>query len=604
MTAIITKLKSSKLTHKFASISWWISLIAAASSPAIAIDMPKLPVLQNVGVVPLVIEEPEGHDPKLEQPLEQIGTQFPKVVRDSHRFRVINDEVVSDLWKDAKGRKELQEEYEISALIGATAVPQSDVVTVVARIMDPELKIFIQEQDRIPTDWLLAASSAKIKDRLEQLVFSLFNRIPVDVSVTSVVGSFITISGGSEQGVLPGDRLDLQRIRVKALHPANGSWLGFDAKKLGTAEVVDVKTHNSVARLIGQSHDRAIEIGDGAKIPAIRSRNRFARLAQEDGFKDSRDPKTVIMPPVYLGESATSTALASKPGAKQPEPTRDTSPRISNDITGPETRENRVDATAPETTPLTAESDTQAPTPRPTEADDPGDEISFIDRLKSPQNKWLDDIHAYFGPHWWSVRGPVNASGKFPLWLLNSAGVGVTRTLVYKIKTGFGGGALFGQTSKGNFIGYDGNAKLYWEDVIPSESGFVSWWHLGGYASLSGLSVSREKFGGGDWLRGGVFAGLGGSLTATVMESNKYDWFADFAILPLNLGRFGYGGKQQLVESAFGTRFTLGAYIREEAEPIQWGGAVDISDERLTLKNSRRPHMSDYRLKLLAKYSF
>jgi hypothetical protein len=593
-------------------------LIPQAAQSAVA---PKLPVLQNVGVVPLSVEEPEGHDPKLEGVLERIGERFPEVVRNSRRFRVVNDEVVADLWKAPKGRQELVSEYEVHALVGLTAAPQSDVVTLTARVMDPELKTLVHEQDRVPRDWLLAEDSEALEDRLEKLVFALFNRIPVDVSVTSVQGPYITISGGAEQGVQAGDKVDLQRVQVKALHPANGAWLGFDARKLGTAEVLEVKSHNSVARLIGQSHDNAVEVGDGARIPAIRSRNKFARLAQEEGFKDAGEQSAVIVPPVYLGEPPVRKPLTPKGGLKKPAPVA--APAKKKDLAW---HESEAEGGTPAAPHAGGEEDEEQPAPTaaavagqtqpagaPPQEEDAG-EGSILDKLKSPQDKWIDDVHVYVGPHWWSVRGPVNSSGKFPLWLLNSVGVGITRTIFYKIKVGFGGGALFGQTDKGSFVGYDGNGRIYWEDAIESETGFLSWWHLGGYASLSGLSVTKERYGGGDWLRGGVFFGLGGSIVTGTGDGggagggyargNAYDWFADMAVMPLNIGRFGYGGKQQLVESAFGTRFGLGAYLRDDPGVVQWGGAVEISDERLTLKNSRRPHMTDYRLKLLAKYAF
>lgn len=600
-------------------------LIPQAAQSAVA---PKLPVLQNVGVVPLSVEEPEGHDPKLEGVIERIGERFPEVVRNSRRFRVVNDELVADLWKAPKGRQELVSEFEVHALVGLTAAPQSDVVTLTARVMDPELRTLVHEQDRVPRDWLLAEGSEALEDRLEKLVFALFNRIPVDVSVTSVQGPFITISGGAEQGVQAGDKVDLQRVKVKALHPANGTWLGFDARKLATAEVIEVKSHNSVAKLTGQSHDNAVEVGDGARIPAIRSRNKFARLAEAEGFKDAGEQSAVIVPPVYLGEPPVKKPLTPKGGLKKPAPTPAPMPvpAKKKDLAW---HESEADEGTPATPPAGAEEDEEQPAPAPAPAPaavagptqpegapppEEDGEGSILDKLKSPQDKWIDDVHVYVGPHWWSVRGPVNSSGKFPLWLFNSVGLGITRTIFYKIKVGFGGGALVGQTDKGGFVGYDGNGRIYWEDAIESETGFLSWWHLGGYASLSGLSVTKERYGGGDWLRGGIFFGLGGSIVTGAsddgpagdgkIQGNAYDWFADVAVMPLNIGRFGYGGKQQLVESAFGTRFGLGAYLRDEPGVVQWGGAVEISDERLTLKNSRRPHMTDYRLKLLAKYAF
>ena len=117
------------------------------------------------------------------------------------------------------------------------------------------------------------------------------------------------------------------------------------------------------------------------------------------------------------------------------------------------------------------------------------------------------------------------------------------------------------------------------------------------------MSVPKGKYGGGDWIRGGGFGGLGGSIHAG-SAADRYDWFGEFSLMPLNIGRLGYDNGRKVVESAFGYRISIGAFQYQPARIIQWGGAIELSDERQTLKNGQRPHFTDTSLKAMAKYAF
>lgn len=582
-----------------------VFFLSTSRANALPEPPPRLPILTNLGVIPPTIEEPEGHDPKNEDKLAQISDHFAKIVAKSARFRLINDDVVADLWKNQKGREELVSEYELHAFASLTVSVYSDTVMFTSRLSDPELKTLLQEQMRISKDELRTASIDAIDDKVESLFFSLINRIPVDANITSIQGAYVTVSAGSEQGIMLGDELDIQRNYIKSLHPANQTWLEFSAKKIGKASIIDVNSKNSVGRLTSLIDDGALEVGDGVRINNIYSRLKFSRIPKGNQLKETRDATSAIVPPVYL-ESQNSKFHEKESTIEQTKNLSETT--LNQDQKSKSLGVNDNLAKKEISTNTDSQSFLDEGTAK-AETDESKSSTSFadiFDRLKSPQDKWLDDVEILFGPHWWSVKGPANASGKFPLWLINSLGLDITRTIVYKIKVGFGGSGYFGQTTQGNYAGYDGNARLYWEDSFGNSNEFISWWRFGGYGSLNGVSVSRERFGGGDWLRGGMFAATGGKVSLVNFDSSggSYDWFGEFAMLPLNIGRFGYSGKQYLIESAFGTRFTLGGYQHQNTGSIRWGGAIDISDDRLTLKNSRRPHLTDYRLKVLAKYSF
>ncbi len=591
----ITKLrKCRRPTAWFLVIGLWFmaGLGQAATAP-----LPKLPVIQQVGVIPV---QWEGE--ALSAGRAAVDSTFAQVVRDSRRFRVLNDDLISQTWSTAEGRQELKDQFELQGFVSLTAAPRSDTVRLTARLMDANLKTNLLESDTVTVDWLANAQDSAVKDRLERLVFRLFNRIPVDVSVTSVQGSYVTLSGGADQGIEAGDKVDLVRAEIKALHPANGTWLEFQKQNLGTAQIIEVKTYTSVAKLTGQTYDNAVQVADGARIGAIASRVKFARLAQNEGFKDAGNQDTIVVPPLYNG------APPPKPQApvkqpinapNQPPPTSQQQPTYSQQQQ--QQPEESVDQPAPQAKPQQqAQSGDSANDPAVGQPDDNGPTLWDDVASDATSHRMIDEIVGHAGPTWWSVKGPTNQAGKFPIWLLNSVGAGVTRTMLFKFKTAFGGGFLFGNTNDGKYYGYDSYAKLYWEDVLALD-GFLRGWRAGGIATFSGVGMKDGDYGGGDWIRGGFYGGLFG-VVAAGDGGQTYDWFASFGITPLNIGRIGYDGGRKVVESAFGTKIEAGAYQHQPPRTIQWGGGVEYTDERQTLKNGRRPHLTNYSINVLAKY--
>ena len=570
------------------------TLLTAAS--AFGAAAPKLPVIQQVGVVPV---QWEGEDGGLAAAQQNLSDALPKAVRAARRFRVLSDDLVAGLWQDGAGRKELSGEFELHAFTSLTAAPRGDVVTLTARLLDQNLKTLLIESDTVKRDWLAAADGDASYGAVEKLVFRLYNRIPVDVSVTSVQGAYITLSGGQEQGIEIGDNVDLVRATIRSVHPANGSWLEFGKQPLGTAQVIETKSHTSVAKLIKLTVENAVEVGDGARIPAIAGRAKFARVPGDEGLKDSGDPNTIIVPPLYQGGQpvAKPAVKPAAPVAAVPPPPTDGSYVAQNDPAPPTSSE-----TAAQETPPADQSGSQPPPADGATTDENfWDQVSFGDMVP---DKFVDDMTIYTGPQWWSVKSrDFSSSGRFPWWLVNHVGVSVTRTLFFKIKVGFGGGLLLGQTAKGNYIGYDSHARIYWEDQLNIADGLITGWHAGGHSSFSGINVTKENYGGGDWVRGGGFGGLFGTIHAGP-ANDRYDWFGDIAVMPLNIGRIGYNGGRQVVESSFGWDLSLGAFMYAPPGAVQFGGGFDLGSEVQTLKNGKRPTINEYAIKAMAKVSF
>ena len=553
----------------------------------------KLPVLQQVGVIPVQWDKQTEGSFQLEQSRRNFEEAVFEAARNARRFRILNNDLVAGMWSDSKGRQELASQFELSAYLSVGSANRDETLDITARLLDPDLKTLLLETDSFSTTWFLQASKKDLTDKAEALVFRVFNRIPVDVSVTSIQGQYVTLSGGSEQGIANGDSVDLIRAKINGLHPANGTWLTFSQTPVGKAKVIDVKKFSSVARLTELIKEGSVEVGDGAKIPAIATRVKFARTERKDEIVDAGPSSgTIVVPPLYTQQpsvtveakptpSPASSFQEEKKMTQKPEPEKKKKPEPEQDLEEVEEVEEQ-------------------PKQEPEPEKDTGPSLWKNVATGVTSQKPIDSITIYSGPQWWSIKTKqASSSGKFPVYILNSLGAQVSRTLLFKIKTDFGAGLIFGNTPHSSYAGYTSFGNMYWEDDLIVGNGFIKKWRGGGYASFSGISVSKGPYGGGDWVRGGGFLGFNGSFAAV----ETYDWFAEYAIMPLNIGRVGFSGKRQSVESSFGMKLSFGAFQGQQTGALLYGGGIELGNERMTLSNGSRPQVSDWAIKFMAKYS-
>ena len=274
-----------------------------------------LPILKTIGVIPVQVQHTMDFPLEWNKPIAFISESFSNVVRNTQRFRVLNDDVVADLWKNQAGRKDLATRFEMDAFVALTITPRDDVVRFVMRLIAPDLsENYLVEEDSISQVWLATAEDEVIENYLKDLTFRLINRIPIDVFVTSLQGPYITLSGGENQNIFPGDTITLFDTKITAVHPANGSWISYAQKRLGKARIIESKKLASVAEITSLSYEGAISLGSGAKIDALNSRIRFHRAAAQPEFRSNK-ASVLVTPQAPAGKTGSGT-VADQPGTK------------------------------------------------------------------------------------------------------------------------------------------------------------------------------------------------------------------------------------------------------------------------------------------------
>lgn len=566
-------------------------LVVLGASAAMGAQAPRrlrLPVLHNLGVIPVQWVGGDGwqDDAAL---VEKVETYFPEVVRASRRFRVISDELVSGLWSSPAGREELRTEYELQGYMNLSVQRSGDVVMLAASLLGPKLDLYLTETETVPRLSMTVSDEARLRGVLEHLVFRVINRIPTDVHVTSLQGRFVTLTGGREQDVRAGDQVEIWRVVLASVHPANGSWLEFDHQKLGRAKVVQVNEHTSVAEMTELAYDGAIAQGDGARVPAIAGRRKFA-LVEEHALaaREAERARGVV------------SAIPAE---------RILGPRLAEAVAEDETGDARGDAEGDEENAggLTVSSDGKRALPGFLERSsdllmDTGQSfasgtLSLVDRVIG-----INKIHTWGGTRVWSVSGAASTGGKFPLWLLNHFGIGAGSELWPRVFLMSGAHFGFGATRHGgSFTSYGAQSTGYYQGDAFGDGMALGYWFAGARLRLQGLGVGQEVFGGGDWLEVGGVAGLKGK--APIGES-IVDWTTEVGVTPMVVGRIGYGGKMRTVRSSLGWDLGVEGIQQGVIRDFEWGMRVGYGNQSLYLSDGKELGLGTYEILGIARFRF
>jgi hypothetical protein len=533
----------------------------------------RLPNIRQVAIVPVYWQGnfPESH--RFTQSKKHIDANFSKLVRNSKRFVFGNDVLTADLWSTPEGRQQLAEEYEIDAMVNLTVTGQGDTMRWTVRLLHPSMRNYLTESETMPFNWLLAATDEDVDQRLQNLLFRMLNRFPVDVYVTSIQGRYLTLSSGTEQNIFEGDDLSFYQTSVRTQHPADGSWLNFDQKLLGKAKVIESKTHSAIAQITALSYADAIRVGDGAKVEAIATRRAFQQKIKDEPFY------TPVTPDSPLVEARP------VPGAV-PEPLPRDPPRVADNKV--ETPESQVQAP-----PLPPE---PVPAPNPVMPPDSGEEagdmlpIAFKTVEFQAQNENL------------SVSGAAKASSQFPIYLLNRVDLAATQDITSEVEGIARAHMRFGSTKNGSYFGFGlGFEPLYRLPMRTVMMPSLDRVMVGALVSFESLAVSGEKFGGWDTISIGPSVHLQGSYHVVSMAQN-FDYDVSGRLTPIDIGEVGVSGKKRKISDSFTLDLEANVIQKQKAQDWEWGamlgystgtwnlskGSIDISSLRIGLAGRMR----------------
>jgi hypothetical protein len=540
------------------------TIMAADATPKKAAPFP---VLSYAGVIPVQWAKDDSWQ-DLGASRKMIDQEFPSAVKDSRRFSMLNDELVASMWRSPAGRKELESDYELNAFLSLDVTARGDMVILTTRLLSPRLETRLQESDVIARRWFLEATRDQAAARLTDLVQRMINRLPVDISVTSVNGAYVTFSGGEEQGIKAGQKFDVLASQISALHPANGSWMSFSSFKTGTVEIIELKSRSSIGRIVSLTHDGAIKPGQGIRVEDISGRNRFART-EEVASEEVPSP------------AQAASASPAKETPKTPEPLPTSKPA-----------EQKLDASAAPN-PAAEEKKPEPPKDAPPPTD------NFTARLM-PKGS---ELRTWLGMRMWSISGSASAAAGLPLWIMNSGGADIFRKFSDTIDYHYGLDLGYGPTKAGSFLGYNlhggGRWHMYMRDVLPGADDV----YFGLLTSLASTSISGESSGGYSLNMVRLTIGVHGWAKPDFI-GDKVEWTGELFYPLYYSGEFGVKGTYRAITSGSSLAFRVGGYVGERpADGWQYGAAFDYEGTSWSLEKSKTAEFSVIGLSLLARRS-
>jgi hypothetical protein len=542
----------------------------------------QLPILYYAGVIPVQWEKNaswrELHDAR-----KLIDSEFSPAVRASNRFVFLNDDVTRSLWSSDSGRKELENDYELSAFVSLDVASRGDMIVLTTRLLSPKLQTRLQESDIIPRNALLNAKKEQITGRLTDLVLRMINRLPVDAHITSLNGGYVTLSGGTDQGVKVGDKYDVLDATVSSMHPVNGGWLKFNTMRTGSIEIIEVKSRSAIAKIASLAKDNGVKAGQGVRIQDISGRSRFA-AADAKATKPSEVTKTD--PAV-----APSAPVETKPAQS----------------TQPEDNANLAKAAkVPPTPPTTSDSASQA-------AQTPGSEDRTPSVVKLKENGPSTDnftarimpkgseMRTWAGMRMWSVSGSASAKATLPVWLVNAAAADIYREFSDTIDFNYGVDFGYGPTGDGSFFSYNlhsaGRWHMFMKDLLPGADDV----YFGLVASFSSASITGETSGGWDMTMMRFTMGVHGWAKPEFI-GEKIEWTGEVFYPLYYSGQFGVKGVFREIISGSTMAYRVGMYVGERpSQGWQYGAAFDFEDNSWSLKTNKKATLSSIGLLALAR---
>ncbi len=540
------QLKKSKIFTTICVLALWS--LSSTLAKAQTSNKQGLPVFHNVGVLPLQVDSSRMSTRGLELVIKTFDRSFSKAVRESGRFDVLEDELIASFWKSPTERRTLVQDYDVSAFLSLTLVPSEDAHLLIARILNTDLNILLQETDNLASTAIHDDDVSAIAPKVRELCFRLFNRLPVDISVRSIQGKYITLSGGTQQGLSIGEELNLVRPIVHSTNPANNAWTDFESPLIGHAKIIEVKETTSIGEITQLLRPNDIKIGDGA---------RSDRIASRIFFKEN------TLPPGLPASVQQAVAVSETP------------PKMT---------------TPPPIKPKVVES---SKTPTPPEEVFLSKQFRFVGQYA---RKVSEGFSLYVGQEGWYYNGPSSTQSKLRYYIpLNMLGFDFTGRIADQVLYSYGLSLSYDTTKRnGTYSAYDLHFRAYWEEPFPIFQDVARFnWSYGVEPALVGLRVNHEQFGGYDLFELRPFIGVNGSLEPLL----PYRWLSEFSFIPYENGKIGYQGKLRRVSAAWGWRTTAGVFYAPAPKGVQIGASFTYGRTKLTDSKSIHEEFSHYMMK-------
>ena len=575
------------ISRKFRIILSAIFMLSLAqhSADAAAQSSGELPTLYYVGIIP--VQWGKKADWKnLADARKVIDANFAKAVRSSQRFSFLNDDLVKSLWTTANGRKELEDDYEVSSYISLDMATRGDMAVMTVRLLSPKLQTQLQESDVLAKSALRSGTPENISSRMTDLVQRMLNRLPLDAHITSVNGGYVTLSGGSSQGIKNGQKFDVLAANISSFHPVTGGWLSFATNRTGSIEVVEVKAQSSIARISSLIKENSIKAGQGIRIDEIAGRARFLATeakpltpskavesaATNGASKVESAPTAPSVPQPPVAQTTTKTPIAAENGLK-------------------EMPAKPADATPPSDQNISKESGNNQPPERAPETD------KFTARIMTKGS----EMRTWAGVRMWSISGSASANASLPAWLVNSVSGSIYRDFSDTIDYNYGVDFGYGPTGDGSFFSYNlhgaGRWHMYMKDVLPGADDV----NFGLMANLTSANITGETSGGFDLTMIRLTLGVHGWAKPDFI-GQKIEWTGEVFYPLYYSGQFGVKGKFREIVSGSSMAYRIGMYIGDRpAQGWQYGAAFDLEQNSWSLKTGKTAEQSSVGLLVLAR---
>lgn len=554
------------------------------ASPLRASEDPKAtPPFTRIGLIPPQIQG----ETELEKDVESsLARDFSQIVRESQRFLPLNDEVVADLWHSADGRARLVNEFELDAYLGLSMAQKGPTLSLGVRLLGHQLENYIVEYESVETSVLNSATAKERRRVLQDLVYRVINRLPLDVTVTSIQGKYITLAGGQRQGLKEGQIVDMVRSFVTSTHPASQSWISYSYKKRGTVRIIEVNANSAVAEITEQTEEQAIQIGDGAQVDALKSRQHYQPVDEAQASKGHQENGPILVP------DGGDDRFLKVP----PEETKPTTPKVPGMIRVPQ-RPKKADG---DTSDVSAGSTKNAdqvgtkavPPPSDGEVDaapkaEESDQGAIENADTTPPPPSDSGIMRELGQHFetmtlgighqvWNVSGSANAAAAMPAIIMNTANIGFTKGITDDIKAQLLGEYATGPANKGSFSGFVLEGRTYFLKKMEADVAPITFAKIGALVRFDSIEVSGSSYGGRDYLQLGGWIGVDGKTRidelAKVMEFS-----AQFRFIPMTSGQIGIKGKKKDVQSSSVMEFGGEGLFVESSSRWRYGARLDYS---------------------------